>query len=54
MRGMRKFFWLVILLLVFVSQAAAIEITQVGKTVRPHPNTGEEFLLECTRNSRSG
>ena len=51
MRGMRKFFWLVIFLFVFVvSHAAAIEITQVGKVVAPHPNTNQEFLILISDN----
>ena len=51
MRGMRKFFWLVIFLFVFVvSDAAAIEITQVGKVVAPHPNTNQEFLILISDN----
>jgi len=50
-RGIRRFFWLlVILLLVFVSQAAAVEIIQVGKTIEPHPNTGEEFIILISDN----
>ena len=48
---MRKFFWLVIFLFVFVvSHAAAIEITQVGKVVAPHPNTNQEFLILISDN----
>lgn len=50
MRRMRKFFWLVIFLFVFVSYAAAVEITQVGKVVAPHPNTGEEFIILISDN----
>ena len=47
----RKFFWLVIFLFVFASYtAAAVEITQVGKTVTPHPNTNQEFLVLISEN----
>ncbi|MCD6085477.1 hypothetical protein J7J41_00575, partial [bacterium] len=50
-KGRRRFFWLVIFLFVFVvSQAAAIEITQVGKVVAPHPNTNQEFLILISDN----
>jgi len=50
MRGMRRFFWLVVFLLVFVCQVTAIEIAQVGKVVAPHPNTGEEFIILISDN----
>jgi len=50
MRGMRKFFWLLVFLFVFAFQVLAVEITQVGKVVAPHPNTGEEFIILISDN----
>ena len=50
MRGMRRFFWLLVFLLVFAFQVLAVEITQVGKVVAPHPNIGEEFIILISDN----
>ncbi|HDL10104.1 MAG TPA: hypothetical protein ENG39_02470 [Candidatus Omnitrophica bacterium] len=51
----RKFVFLVFLVFCWIVSALAvsvlaIEIAQVGKTVRPHPNTGEEFLILISDN----
>jgi len=46
----KKFAFLVFLVFCWVISAVAVEITQVGKVVAPHPNTGEEFLILVSDN----
>ena len=49
----RKFVSLVFLVfcwIVSVSVVVAVEIAQVGKTVTPHPNTNQEFLILISDN----
>jgi len=46
----KKFVSLVFLVFCWVISAVAVEITQVGKRVTPHPNTNQEFLILISDN----
>lgn len=50
MRKVKCFLLVLFFIFVLVAVATAVEITQVGKVVAPHPNTGEEFLILISDN----
>jgi len=50
MRKVKCFLLVLFFIFVLVAVATAVEITQVGKVVEPHPNTGEEFLILVSDN----
>ena len=50
MRRIRVFVGFLLVLAFLATSVWSIEIVQVGKTIEPHPNTGEEFIILISDN----